>query len=55
MIKRMLFVCMFFCFNQLFAQTPEELLNKVKLNYTPEKIYIHYDKQSYVAGLKLTC
>jgi hypothetical protein len=32
------------------AQTPESLLQKIQENYTAEKIYIHYDKSSYIAG-----
>jgi hypothetical protein len=32
------------------AQTPESLLEKVQQNYAPEKIYVHYDKSSYIAG-----
>jgi hypothetical protein len=32
------------------AQTPESLLDKIQIDYTPEKIYIHYDKSNYVAG-----
>jgi hypothetical protein len=39
-------LCTKFCF----SQTPEELLEKTRLNYTAEKIYIHFDKQSYIAG-----
>jgi hypothetical protein len=34
----------------LFAQSPESLLQKVQENYSPEKIYIHYDKSYYIAG-----
>jgi hypothetical protein len=33
-----------------FCQTPEDLLEKVRKQYTAEKIYIHYDKQHYRAG-----
>lgn len=32
------------------SQIPETLLEKIQLNNTPEKIYIHYDKDNYVAG-----
>jgi hypothetical protein len=32
------------------SQTPESLLEKVQLNYSPEKIYVHFDKTNYVAG-----
>jgi hypothetical protein len=32
------------------AQTPESLLQMVQEKYTPEKIYIHYDKSYYIAG-----
>jgi hypothetical protein len=32
------------------AQTPESLLEKVQQSYTAEKIFIHYDKSSYIAG-----
>jgi hypothetical protein len=32
------------------AQTPESLLQKVEEKYTAEKIYLHYDKTSYLAG-----
>jgi hypothetical protein len=34
----------------LFAQSPESLLQKVQENYSPEKIYLHYDKSYYIAG-----
>lgn len=32
------------------SQTPENVLQKVQSEYTPEKIYVHYDKDNYVAG-----
>ncbi len=32
------------------AQTPESFLEKIQQNYTAEKIYVHYDKSSYIAG-----
>ncbi len=32
------------------AQTPEKLLEKVNAEYTPEKIYIQFDKSNYLAG-----
>jgi hypothetical protein len=32
------------------AQTPESILEKIQQNFSPEKIYLQYDKQSYIAG-----
>ena len=32
------------------AQTPESFLEKIQQNFTAEKIYLHYDKSSYIAG-----
>lgn len=32
------------------AQTPEKALENLRDNYTPEDIYIHFDKDVYVAG-----
>ncbi len=32
------------------AQTPEILLEKIKTNYTQEKLFLHYDKDAYLAG-----
>ena len=34
----------------LFAQTPESMLEKISIEYTPEKVYIQYDKPNYTAG-----
>jgi hypothetical protein len=50
MLKKLLFVLILFSTQKALAQTPEELLEKTRLNYTPEKIYLHFDKQSYIAG-----
>jgi hypothetical protein len=47
--KFILFVAIL-CTKFCFSQTPEELLEKTRIGYTPEKIYIHFDKQSYIAG-----
>jgi hypothetical protein len=47
--KITLFVALFISTN-IFAQTPEDLLEKTRLNYTLEKVYIHFDKQNYIAG-----
>ncbi len=44
-----LFVAILYCHSTL-AQTPESLIQKVQENYTAEKIYIHYNKLSYIAG-----
>jgi hypothetical protein len=48
-LRNLLFIPLFI-FSKVQAQTPEQLLEKVKTNFTPEKIYIHFDKQSYLAG-----
>jgi hypothetical protein len=50
MIKNIFFLIVLCSFQKAIAQTPEELLEKTRLNYTPEKIYLHFDKQSYIAG-----
>ncbi|MFN0082953.1 MAG: hypothetical protein ACKVOM_10595 [Ferruginibacter sp.] len=34
----------------VFSQSPETIIDSVKENYTPEKIYIQYDKQNYLVG-----
>ncbi|MBP6430871.1 MAG: hypothetical protein KA319_03810 [Ferruginibacter sp.] len=40
-----------FCFTKAsFTQTPEAILNKINFVNYPEKIYLQYDKQSYIAG-----
>jgi hypothetical protein len=44
-----LVIVIFFC-KIANAQTPESLLQVVQEKYTPEKIYIHYDKSNYIAG-----
>ena len=48
---KLFIVCfaVFFCVN-IFAQSPEVLIEKIKKDYTPEKIYIQFDKQNYIAG-----
>ena len=49
--KRLLFLFIPIFISQLLAaQTPEKALENVKNNYAQEGIFIHFDKQSYVAG-----
>lgn len=43
-------VVMFIVCKPVYAQTPEIALDYVRENYATEKIYIQYDKTSYVAG-----
>ena len=50
MLKFSIFFLILFFSQISYSQTPEQLLEKTKLNYTAEKIFIHYDKQSYIAG-----
>lgn len=50
MIKNLQLFAFILLAQQAIAQSPESLIEKVQLNYTPEKIYLHYDKASYVAG-----
>ncbi|RYG23451.1 MAG: hypothetical protein EOO01_44255, partial [Chitinophagaceae bacterium] len=45
-----LFLIAFFSFSSLQSQTPESGLQNLKAKYELEKIFIHYDKESYVAG-----
>ncbi|MFT3912044.1 MAG: hypothetical protein QM737_21645 [Ferruginibacter sp.] len=44
------FLVFFLVFKNCKAQSPDEALENVRLNYASEKIFIHYDKGSYVAG-----
>lgn len=50
LIKKCLLFLFIFLSLTIFAQTPEKAIEKIKVNYTTESIYIHYDKQNYVAG-----
>jgi hypothetical protein len=50
MRTKLLPLLLVFLVQTAFCQTPDDLLEKVRKQYTSEKIYIHYDKQSYRAG-----
>ena len=50
MLKKLLVSAIVLISSKTFSQTPEDFLEKLKVNYVQEKVYIHYDKQSYIAG-----
>lgn len=50
-LKMFLFALLLLGFTETMkAQDPEAALENIRLNYANEKIYLQYDKQSYVAG-----
>jgi hypothetical protein len=50
MQAKLLPLILVFLVQTAFCQTPDDLLEKVRKQYTSEKIYIHYDKQHFRAG-----
>jgi hypothetical protein len=50
-MKQMMLLPIFgLLFTSGIAQTPEIAIQKVQQLYNPEKIYLHYDKSTYIAG-----
>jgi hypothetical protein len=49
-MRKLITILLILSFVKAKSQTPESLLEKVQQNYTPEKIYVHFDKSNYVAG-----
>ena len=51
MTKRLpLFFYLIFFFSTVYAQNPEELLNKWSAKAPVEKVYLHLDRENYIAG-----